>query len=287
MDYKIALSVLLIAHFLGDFYFQSRKMAEEKNDSWLRMLAHGVIYALCIFAFAFLFFGLGVWRLPVIISVSHLLIDIVKRWLNRLNRVQKHPTRLFFIDQAAHIVIIGVIAYFYAITDGVAYSSYAMRLREIYTGLELGLPAHRVIPLTCLFLFVWKPASIITIKILQSVRENGRVVPQKAQGEERITGDIGGQGVNLLLQRRTGESKGTSSANQEPKAGKYIGILERSLTVIFFLLGQYTAIAFTLTAKSIARFKELENADFAEQYLIGTLVSQLLAIAGAAMLGHF
>jgi hypothetical protein len=40
-----------------------------------------------------------------------------------------------------------------------------------------------------------------------------------------------------------------------------------------------------LAAKSIARFKRIENdADFAEQYRVGTLFSALLAIVGAALL---
>ena len=90
--------------------------------------------------------------------------------------------------------------------------------------------------------------------------------------------------MNLHLHQRIDESQSTIRMAQKQKAGRYIGILERYLTVIFFLLGQYTAIAFTLTAKSVARFKELEDADFAEQYLIGTLVSQLLAILSVLIL---
>ena len=39
-----------------------------------------------------------------------------------------------------------------------------------------------------------------------------------------------------------------------------------------------------LTAKSIARYKELENRDFAEYYLVGTLLSALLAILGGLLL---
>lgn len=61
-------------------------------------------------------------------------------------------------------------------------------------------------------------------------------------------------------------------------AGALIGFLERALVLTFVLLNQYTAIGLVLTAKSIARYKELEDRGFAEYYIIGTLGSMLFAI---------
>ena len=61
-------------------------------------------------------------------------------------------------------------------------------------------------------------------------------------------------------------------------AGAIIGFLERGLVLTFVLLHQYTAIGLVLTAKSIARYKELDNRRFAEYFLIGTLSSVLIAI---------
>ena len=61
-------------------------------------------------------------------------------------------------------------------------------------------------------------------------------------------------------------------------AGAIIGILERILTLTFVLLNEYTALALVFTAKSIARFEELKNRDFAEYYLVGTLSSIFFAI---------
>jgi len=65
---------------------------------------------------------------------------------------------------------------------------------------------------------------------------------------------------------------------EELGAGKIIGNLERFLILTLVILKQYTAIAFVLTAKSVARFRELEKREFAEYYLIGTLTSTLVAI---------
>jgi len=67
--------------------------------------------------------------------------------------------------------------------------------------------------------------------------------------------------------------------------GRIIGILER-LTVLTLVLWQaWGAIGFVMVAKSIARFKKLEDPDFAERYLIGTLSSILVALlSGLAIL---
>ena len=65
-----------------------------------------------------------------------------------------------------------------------------------------------------------------------------------------------------------------------PGAGAVIGSLERVLCAIFIGLGQYASIGLIYTAKSIARFKKIEeNPKFAEYYLIGTLYSILFVVA--------
>lgn len=58
-----------------------------------------------------------------------------------------------------------------------------------------------------------------------------------------------------------------------------IGMLERLLVYGFVLQGQYAAIGLILAAKSFARFKEMDERDFAEYVLIGTLLSVTSAVA--------
>lgn len=71
------------------------------------------------------------------------------------------------------------------------------------------------------------------------------------------------------------------------KAGLIIGIFERFITLTFVLLNQYSGIAFIFTSKSIARFEELKNREFAEYYLIGTLSSLSFAIPLASRFSRF
>jgi hypothetical protein len=58
-----------------------------------------------------------------------------------------------------------------------------------------------------------------------------------------------------------------------PKAGRYIGILERFIVFSFVLINQYAVIGLVFAAKSIARFEALKDRKFAEYYLLGTLAS--------------
>ncbi|HEX2754098.1 MAG TPA: DUF3307 domain-containing protein, partial [Candidatus Limnocylindrales bacterium] len=55
------------------------------------------------------------------------------------------------------------------------------------------------------------------------------------------------------------------------RVGSTIGILERILIVVFVLTGTDVAIGFVVAAKTLARFKLLDDRDFAEYYLLGTL----------------
>jgi hypothetical protein len=79
-------------------------------------------------------------------------------------------------------------------------------------------------------------------------------------------------GVLALRERDLEAGEGASGS------GRMIGILERTLSLILILLGQWAAIGILVAAKSIARFDELKDRRFSEYYLIGTLTSLLVAV---------
>jgi hypothetical protein len=68
------------------------------------------------------------------------------------------------------------------------------------------------------------------------------------------------------------------------RAGAYIGMVERLLITALVAQGQFAAVGFVLAAKSIARYKELDDAAFAEYYLIGTLTSATIAVLSGMVL---
>ncbi|MEE0910922.1 MAG: DUF3307 domain-containing protein, partial [Paludibacteraceae bacterium] len=64
--------------------------------------------------------------------------------------------------------------------------------------------------------------------------------------------------IKLLLKKYdVGESKSCSNIKN---AGGLIGNLERLLTMIFVIIGQFEAIGFVIAAKSILRFKDTDTA---------------------------
>ncbi len=67
--------------------------------------------------------------------------------------------------------------------------------------------------------------------------------------------------------------------DDELRAGRVIGILERIIIFIFIYFESYGAVGFILAAKTFARFKKLDDQVFAEYVLIGTLISSLISIS--------
>src|SRR5437764_763217 len=79
-----------------------------------------------------------------------------------------------------------------------------------------------------------------------------------------------------MLQVRRDEDRPAGAI--EISRGRAIGALERALALTLVLLGEYSAVGWIIAAKSLARFKALEEREFAEYFLVGTLASLLLAV---------
>ena len=257
-DFMTIFAVLLIGHFLGDFYLQSESMARKKDADIKTIGRHGIIYTLALFAIAspLLFYYTAPpyrWLYMASIPLSHFIIDLAKlRLIGWEKLCKKNDKLVFFIDQTMHTLIILAVALIYATQTLVAYSPYALWIQAFYTTLNIGVTAEKSLQLICLFLFLGKPASIII--------------------------------QNIIMIDDVREAKDTIILQKEQKAGRLIGIFERYLAVILVIVREYSALAFIVTAKSIARFNKIsDDPEFAERYLLGTLGSILLAVAGAAL----
>lgn len=64
----------------------------------------------------------------------------------------------------------------------------------------------------------------------------------------------------------------------ELSRGLVIGVLERAIALTFVLTYQFGALGLILAAKALARYRAMDDRDFAEYVLIGTLASLLLAL---------
>lgn len=87
--------------------------------------------------------------------------------------------------------------------------------------------------------------------------------------------------ANFIIQNIFKEAKISIPDNGKeqslPNAGRVIGNVERLLTLVFVMLGQFEAIGFLLAAKSLLRFRETDTVK-SEYVLVGTLLSFGIAI---------
>lgn len=60
--------------------------------------------------------------------------------------------------------------------------------------------------------------------------------------------------------------------------GEAIGVLERWITLLMVVRGDYAALGFLMAAKTLARHKRFDEPGFAEYFLVGTLGSVLMAM---------
>ncbi|MBC2604458.1 DUF3307 domain-containing protein [Pelagicoccus albus] len=90
---------LLAAHMLSDFALQTDSIARSKGRP-LTLLLHLLITGLC----AYLLLGdFSEWRLPLLVTASHGLIDLLK---TRLSTARVSEAGAFVADQAAHLAVI-------------------------------------------------------------------------------------------------------------------------------------------------------------------------------------
>jgi hypothetical protein len=254
------LLLTLIAHTLTDFIFQTDRMIAGKEQfKAAGFFGHGGI----LFALLILFLQ-GYRLLPVAaysltITLIHLGIDYLKAVKMRETKRGVTDFTVFLIDQALHFLTIFLVWQWFdlAVNPGAVafYGRLFLRpklLAALASGDNLFLFSLESILLWVLaYLAVCWGGSILIRKFLNSVaHQNGTM------------------------------SLGPVQDHTVQRAGKYIGILERMLILTFVLNHSLTAVAFVFTAKSIARFNELDNREFAEYYLVGTLSSTALAVLG-------
>ncbi len=67
-------------------------------------------------------------------------------------------------------------------------------------------------------------------------------------------------------------------------AGRKIGQIERAIILTLALMGEFGTISFVFVAKSMARFEQLKEREFAEYYLLGTLLSIFFALFTAILI---
>ena len=98
------LTMLILAHLLGDYLFQFDFLARWKSRSLWGVVAHGGIVTLTTVVCASLV-DPGWWRYAALIGVTHTLIDVVRARLIRAKNTRWDMV-YYLLDQVIHIGII-------------------------------------------------------------------------------------------------------------------------------------------------------------------------------------
>lgn len=315
-DPTLTVAWLVLAHLLADFVFQTDRIAFAKATpgfrAWFGLAAHGAVVATLLVPFA-LAFGAPGASVLLVTGVSHVIVDRSKILLSRraearalrvARRMHESPVSgilgtgwtpvpagLFVLDQVVHLAIAGLV---WAIwLSGVAPTA---GWREAVDGL-LGTWDREVVHAVALGAVVVASLAIANIRGAAFFVEALVHPRQTAASMSGIPADAHPPGSDSLpvaaapraaSPRMPGSdvppprSVSTTLVTRPPspeRVGATIGVLERLLIVTFILTNNQVAIGFVIAAKTIARFKQLDDRDFAEYYLLGTLASVSAAIA--------
>jgi hypothetical protein len=244
------LLTLYFSHLLTDFVLQTEHLVAQKRRRHARAYAlHGIIHylsAVCIVGFFVpgSMLSLRTHLVIVVLVLAHLLIDFAKIELTKRSVLADGPLP-YLADQVFHFATILVAARLLAPTPPGVIRALLQMARNL-------------------------PDKFLAVPVLYLAVVFG-----------------GGYLIRFLTTSLAEGAKNHSpekTSEQLQNAGLYIGWLERSLVITALLLQSPATIGLILTAKSIARYPEFKSERFAEYFLIGTLLSIAIAVAGGALL---
>ena len=252
--FKMIFIYFLLVHILGDYYFQTERLAEEKNQSFHKQIVHGLIYAVINFIMIIPVFNIGFFLAALFLSAGHLLIDYAKYYYIRQKYKRPFPTEIqrsiYILDQLLHILCIFIAAYILTLHN----IDFSVSHGSINFFSIIGISPLSLISWITILLLIWKPSNITIKQLLCLYKPRESEITKVEEGLKDVE-----------------ENSKTT--------GGFIGFLERLMILILLSISQYSAIGLVLTAKSIARYNKItESKEFAEYYLLGTLLSTVIVI---------
>lgn len=277
---------LILAHLLADFFLQTDKMAIQKAKS---IKLHIVHHLLCTLIVITLFWGLQFnFQRPfqylifplVLIVVSHYIIDLGKIYLQKKQRFNEvfgsfYSLYLFVFDQLCHLMVIILTCHWF----------YDLPLHTLFDKIKILFQTDTPLTFETSILFILMilmtattVSGHIVIMVLGNLPNNLSAFEGKIIYKNDVNEDVTNHkssNIKGLMEEYQFLVLNTPNYNR----GKIIGYIERLLVILLTYYSAYPAIAFIITAKSITRFKQMDDRDFAEYFLLGTLLSMLLGIS--------
>lgn len=238
---EIILLIQIIAHLLADFFFQPECWCLSKQQKGCYSSKMYYHFGIVLLVSILMTFNCSFILYALIIAVSHFLIDLLKSYIERNRSKKKQP--LLSQEQICgnpYIFIIDQSLHLLSIYISVRLFIRYNTLPEYLENMDI----HYILVFLG-FMLCLKPANILIRIFLLS--------------------------LNLPVLQNENISEKPQKEDLE-RAGRWIGSFERTLAFMLFLLDQFTAIGFIITAKSILRYND-KSLGKTEYVLIGTLMS--------------
>lgn len=278
LDANIVLALMLLSHVITDFVLQTDIVAEGKRNNYDIMDKHALHYLFTniVLVSPYLSFGNNLWCIIIVLTIAHWIIDVKKVEYDKENK--RNGLESFALDQLAHLCLIWLS---YPLIKDIQLTELATDLVNFflshYPVLKLLTKQNIFIYILILagYLFNFKGATIITKKVLDKYLHLKEQDNSKNTGNEEIS-------VSEQFDSRAALEEAAASLpkieNAKNNAGEAIGNLERLIILTLVMQQNYAAVGMVFAAKTIARYKKLEEKNFAEYFLIGTFTSLIVAL---------
>jgi hypothetical protein len=230
---------LLAAHLLSDFVLQTDWMVANKGRLRV-LLSHVAIVGFSAAAALGARSGTA-WLAILLIVGTHLGIDYIKVKVG-------DSLKSFAFDQLAHLVVIGAIAFFLP----------RLSQEGVWSLMPGDAQAHY-------YAFLTYGSGLVAAVPLGGILVKKAIAPFAASAQ-----------ASSATAAQAAPSTGTTATVTPQNAGRYIGWLERALTLGFILTSMPQGVGFLLAAKSVLRIGDLKDPtdrSHAEYIIIGTFLS--------------
>lgn len=307
------LLVLVLAHLLGDFVTQTRGINHAKrhftrpfySKGLLNHVTHHMVFSL-VLLLVFAEWKYTYIMIIVLIAFFHYLIDFAKVKIEnyvipRLSQRRQEETywlrfifgkktTYFLLDQGMHL---------FSIYAALILFQMAPPLKGFFTDVQaLGGGDLFVVCAILLVLLTFASAHFIAVLMgdlwqPDAKNELAAAVADDDEEMKQIKNKVMQSHVDFIVhetflrdeeQYRLELQHQTYARSPEGTRGKYIGMMERMLIALFIVFHVHSGFVLLIAMKTLARFKQFDNKDFAEYYLVGTLLSLIIGIVFALML---
>src|SRR5690625_1808075 len=239
----MGLYLLLIGHLFGDFFIRDNNPIHKQKKSLQTLLRQSFIYFLCLVLTASLFLE------PFVALYFSLVLAIIHLGLHYLYVLYLDTNVQVRTRLKGHIIL------------------YIIKQLVLVFFILLLLQPHQLVlknwVLDFLDRYIMMPSLIVLVQRFKLIFLYLFLLCPTSKLIKHL--------LNYYFYRSYISTHVES--DEEENVGSLIGYLARVIIFTLCVMGLHASIALVITAKSLARFKQLNDKGFAERYLIGTLLS--------------